>query len=258
MRKRYTAQWHGIRFEDFTTPSSRSFVDEQFFGSFYKLFFERYRNWKELPPEWVILKRQAAEFLKGCIADLNTRILSIGCGIGIIEKYLIEEGYRNLEITEVVQEPLAWIRHFVAPEKIHLGHFPACVQEDGKYDLIYLAGVECLFVQEELIRLLKSVRSHLTGHGLCTVLSWTYEPCGAIHEIRSVAKEVLDISLETLRLGRRGQFFGYSRNRNDFYEALTAAGFIHPKSGLLDKITRWQTFWIEGKMAQVTGHNLKH
>ena len=36
-------------------------------------------------------------------------ILSIGCGIGIIEKNLFENGFSSLEVTDISNDPLKWL-----------------------------------------------------------------------------------------------------------------------------------------------------
>lgn len=246
MRKLYQTQWHGIHFNSFTKMSSIELAGASFYASFYKTFFEKYRNSNELDPSWIKLKNQTKEFLKQHKKmRKESNILSIGCGLGLIEKALIEQGYLGLEVTEVAEEPLKWLYSHISPDNMHVGFFPDCLPCQRLYDFIYLAGVECFFKQEELIRFLKDVRERLLPTGTCLIVSWSFEPKALNKRVITYIKEVVKHFLDKTGIKKRGQFWGYIRNRKEFYEAMSLAGFAQIKDGFLEKKTRWNTYWIE-------------
>ncbi len=248
MRKSFQTEWHGIPFESFTMVSSSKIADGAFYSSFYKSFFQKYRRIGDIDPLWLKLKISTKDFLKQHRKfQKNSRILSIGCGLGIMEKALIEEGYTNIEITEVSQEPLRWVLPYVSKDKIHVGHFPDCMPPDKFYDFVYLSSVEYAFDQAELINLLTSVKKRLSTNGLCLMTSSSFEAAGPLKRILIVSKDIAKSAMDAFRLKSRGQFWGYLRNRRDFYHAMTTAGFKDIRDGFWETNTHWDTYWIEAR-----------
>lgn len=247
MRKIYQKEWHGIRFKDFIGTSSKCLAGANFYGSFYKYFMKKYHGWSDLEPEWLKLKLQTAEFLKGRLpGGKETKILSVGCGLGIIEKSFIESGYADMNVTEVAPEPLAWIRDIIPPHRIFIGFFPQCIPQDRRYDVIYFLGIETFLTRDELIAVLKSARSRLSERGRCVLVSWSSEPADIFNKMVFILKETIKDLLGILHIKDRGQLWGYSRNRNEFLEAVNSAGFSNINDGVIPKINRWDTYWIEG------------
>ena len=44
--------------------------------------------------------------------------------------------FDNIEVTEVSESPLKWIKQYISPSNIHIGYFPDCIKHDNKFDLI--------------------------------------------------------------------------------------------------------------------------
>ncbi len=247
MRRLYQTEWHGIPFKSFTKMDSTKVADPLFYKTFYRVFFQKYKNWNDLSPEWVQLKLQTVEFLKNHHAfKKEGNILSIGCGLGIMEKALIDAGYRNLEITEVLQDSLCWIRPHISPEKIYIGDFQNCIPENCLYQFIYLSCIEYLFNQPQLISFLKSVKARLSPGGCCLQISVSCESMNRTQSIVAALKDITRLALEKLDIRHRGQLWGYLRNRKEFYNAMQVAGFTRINDGFLEKKTQWETYWIEG------------
>ena len=168
--------------------------------------------------------------------------------LGIIEKILLESGYRNLEITEVSEDPLVWLKQEILPDKVHIGNFPDCLPDNRVYDLIYLCSVEYFFNQQELTSMLKKVKARLAAGGKCLLISWSFEDFNLTQRINAALKDSAKFMLEKFGLKPRGQFWGYLRTRKEFREVMRDAGFSGVNDGLLEKKTRWDTYWIEGKV----------
>ncbi|OGW84135.1 MAG: hypothetical protein A2987_00250 [Omnitrophica bacterium RIFCSPLOWO2_01_FULL_45_10] len=247
MRRIYQDEWHGIKFIDFAEVSSRRLADVEFYRSFYKYFLTRYHDWSGLDPEWLSLKLQTAEFLKKKLAGhKDTRILSVGCGLGAIEKSFLESGYIDLDVTEVAPEPLAWIKNFISPDRIFVGTFPQCIPQNKTYDLMLFLGVESFLNQDELITMLKNANRYLSRQGRCILVSWSSEPSDILRNTIFVLKEIIKDFFGILHIRNRGQFWGYSRKRSEFLEAMKLSGFNNIDDGMFVKKTRWDTYWIEG------------
>jgi len=249
MRRFYEKEWHGIPFRSFVKMSAAKIADAPFYEYFYEAFFKKHKRSEDLDPEWLGFKSQAVEFLKQHKKfKKNAAILSIGCGLGTIEKELIEEGYSDLEITEVSKVPLRWLLPYINSEKVHVGFFPNCMAEDKSYDFIYLSSVEYCFDQDQLIDFLKAVSRHLNPGGVCLLISVSLESIEPSKRMRIFVnlKDFIKVILGKIGLREHGQFFGYMRNRGEFHHAMTAAGFKRLNDGLLEKRTRWDAYWIEG------------
>jgi SAM-dependent methyltransferase len=248
MRKIYQNGWHGIVFEEIITISSTQIAGELFYKTFYQEFFNRYRNWDDLNPEWVRLKLQTVELLKDrMVCGKKGKILSIGCGIGIVERALIIAGYENIELTEVSEDPLHWVVSEIPQENIHLGFFPDCIPQGRLYDFIYLLSVEYFFDQQQLIIFLRKVKERLSWKGICLLISYNLEKRDGVPQWFSTIKEITKLVLEKLNMRSRGQFWGYARTRKEFHQAMEAAGFNGIVEGILGKETSWDTYWIEGR-----------
>ena len=113
MKRFYEKEWHGIKFEEFASLSRVALPSGGFYQKFYEIFFERFQSWQDIDLTWRWQKESVAEFLRQKILrGKGGRVLSVGCGIGYIEHYLLESGVdnANVYIHEIVETPLRWIR----------------------------------------------------------------------------------------------------------------------------------------------------
>lgn len=247
MKKMYQREWHGIPLESVAAVSSTRLPDTSFYASFYAVFFKKYSRFEELDPSWVQLKTQTAAFIRQHSKFNNDkRTLSVGCGLGITEKALIDGGGSNIEVTEISPEPLRWLFPYIPSNHVHVGLFPSCLPDNRIYDFVFLPSVDYFFDQPELIAFLKAVRERLSPGGVCLLISWSFEPAVTIQRVLGAVKRMADYVLEKTNMRRRRQFWGYLRNRKDYRSAMEASGFTEVHDGFLEKKTRWDTYWIEG------------
>ncbi len=246
MRKLYQTEWHGIPFASFAEMSSNP-AGADFYERFYAAFFEKYEDWSQLDRKWVLGKLSVADFLinQARIPRIS-RILSIGCGLGIIEKTLIDRGYQGVEVTEISSVPLRWIARQVPEQRIHIGLLPACVPDGSFYDVVFLSAVENCFDAEELVSLLKAVKARLLPGGRCLLFSVSFDyrvkPLRGL--LRKVKAALLLLGITTGLRGPR-QFWGYIRSPLELKEAMRQAGFSEITGGLVDP-AHDDTYWIEG------------
>ena len=107
-RRLFSETWHGIRLEDVARETGLP-PGEIASTHFYEAL---YRRWKTdrfaSDPGWLDGKRRIAELMQETLREFAPAgtVLSIGAGLGLIEQYLIDAGYR-IELQECQGESLA-------------------------------------------------------------------------------------------------------------------------------------------------------
>ena len=87
----WQSEWQNIEFNSLDVPLKLfSRPSSKFYAAFYSELFRKYRSYDELPLEWRKVKRNTAKVISGIISN-TTSVLSVGCGLGFIEKELIEK-----------------------------------------------------------------------------------------------------------------------------------------------------------------------
>lgn len=250
MRRFYQTDWHNIIFSSFSKPSFFKLANSEFYRKFYETFFSIYKNWEQLNAHWLESKTKLADWIAERYKlhkDKPIKILSIGCGLGAVERQLIKKDIFELEITETGNESLAWLAPSLLSGKIHLGYFPDCMPQPKKlYDVIYLSAVDYCFTAKEWVSFLKAIHSYLTPNGRCLVLSASLEPDeNFIQKGLWFLKQYIKGFLGYFRIMNKQpmQFWGYMRSKKDYWNSLSAAGFQHVEDGVVN-----QNYWIEGKM----------
>ena len=155
-----------------------------------------------------MLKNKAAdEINKNLNNSKNSSILSLGAGLGVIEKKLYDFGYKNLYIQEVSKKATIYSREFLEEERFFIGTFPDCINNNYKFDYILLSAIEYLFNDKELENLLFNVRRFMHKKSKLIILSTSIEEESAVFQIKAIIKRVLI----KIRLFDPGQFWGYAR-----------------------------------------------
>jgi SAM-dependent methyltransferase len=247
----YSKEWQGIQFDEFASLSSKRLADGQFYGKFYKAFFDRYRSYDDIDQAWRDQEKLVADFLFRLILNGKSRgrIVSVGCGLGYIEHVLIRSGINPayFDVFEIVETPLRWLRKELPGNNIHVGFIPECLPGNRRYSLIYLASVDYIMDQNELIALLGDLRSRLAPGGRCIVVTASYDGVYGLARIKRTAKEVVKHLLDATGLRPLGQFWGYARNRGEFQFAMNAAGYMDVQDGFI-KSSKEAIYWISGDM----------
>lgn len=249
MKPTFVKKWHGISLSSISDRDKSKLPGKEFYHEFYKEFYRRHQTWEDLDPDWVDHKMNTARFLEGRLPD-NGKTLSIGCGLGIVEKFLLEAGAKNLEIQEISGEPLNWIRSLLLEKDVHVGFFPDCLTSSDVYDFIFLSGVDACFSPDEWVEFLKEIRMKLSGKGKCLVITPTYQDTGLFSSETSLRiKSIIKTILSCLGIYDRGQLMGWRRTKVEFREAMISAGFKNLTDGVLARDALLpHTYWIEGSI----------
>ena len=220
MKKQYQKSWHEINFTDFFDPNQKKVSDVDFYESFYEKFLKVYSSYEDLPASYIENKMPTIKFLCNKISN-KKNILSIGCGLGIIENLIFKELKEAPKIigVEPSNTALTWIQEKnIFP--VYSGYFPLALAEcETKFDYSYARAIEYLFNQEEYIEFLKSVI--LYGIKEFSIISVSPDRRNIDFIVKDWVKEILS----TLGLYERGQFWGYLRTPKDHKTAFIEAGF---------------------------------
>lgn len=242
MLKLYQKSWHSINFCDLKIKISReNLPGDSFYEEFYKKFHEIYDNLDKLDSSWLTLKKiaadQVSEYL-GNSKDLS--ILSIGAGLGIIEKRLFDLGYKNLYIQEVSETATIYSRAFIKSQNIFIGNFPKCINTKDRFDVILLGNIEYLFDDFEFLKLLKDTKKFMHKKSKLIILSWSIEKENIFFKIKYKIKSLLI----NIGLFNPGQFWGYCRKLKELMKLANNAGFKIKVTKLDRNIKPWITGFL--------------
>ena len=255
VRRFYQESWQGIPFTAFSHLSFFHLAGSKFYSTFYEELFRRYASWNDLPETWRHNKRKDARWLAARLREVLARepgretpakVLSIGSGVGFMEKMLLEE---MPELELYVSEPstvgMKWLRQIIPAERIYVGTPPACLPPDVRYDMIYLSAVDYGIPSPGLTRLLAELQAQLLPGGRLFCLSASLlEEDSFIGSFVNAIKIVIRGILHYLGI-RRQQFWGWRRTRDEYRRLFKQAGFKGVRDGWLED--GFETYWIMGE-----------
>lgn len=242
-RKIYSRSWQGIEFKSFAILSKKNIADSKFYDKFYESLFSRYSHYDELDKVWLDQKSEVADFLNDLAAP-NTRLVSIGCGLGFIEANLWSRRNRDLEIhvQDFSEKALKWVSDVIPASNIHGKDWP----HGEEFEVIYLGAIDYALDDISLVSLLKEVKLRLTDNGQIVIVSASfYDDSSYLNIINSNLKDAIKYTLECLGLYDRGQFWGWLRSRNDYRRLLNQAGFKDIDDGFIESSLQ-KTYFIKG------------
>lgn len=260
MRRFYQESWQGIPFTAFSHISFFHLADPKFYATFYEELFRRYQGWNDLPATWRSNKAKDARWLARRIGEVEerqrengerrddgpVRVLSIGSGVGYMEKLLLEElPHVELHVNEPSTVGMRWLRQLIPAERIYIGLPPACLPPDVQYDVIYLSAVDYGIPTRELVHVLEELRSQLAPGGELICLSASLlEEDSFIGSFVNAIKIFIRAILHFLGI-RRQQFWGWRRTQPEYRRLFAQAGFSAISDGFLDD--GFDTYWILGR-----------
>ena len=233
MKKQFQDSWHGIDFNKFIEVSADKVAGQEFYDCFYEEFFKKYKSFLEIPDSYIEKKLLVVvRYLEQKCQSKNS-VLSIGCGIGLIEKLLIDGQKVQTKIIGVEPSRIAikWISKNPKAE-VYNGFFPDVFTDVNlSFDFAYARAIEYIFDQEEYVDFLRSVVDY--GIKEFSIISVS------IHRqaVTDVLKEAVKICLNKINMYNRGQLWGYMRTEKDHRNAFLKAGFQRIHVQKLDRST---------------------
>ncbi|MDR2572892.1 MAG: class I SAM-dependent methyltransferase [Desulfovibrio sp.] len=250
MRRFYQESWQGIPFTAFSHISFFHLAEPRFYAVFYEELFRRYKDWDDLPSIWRANKSKDARWLAERLRARGERtealrVLSIGSGVGYMEKILLDEmPDLELHVNEPSTVGMKWLRRHIPAERIYIGLPPACLPPDVHYDMIYLSTVDYGIRSDEMAHLLADLRTQLAPGGEIVCLSASLlEEDSFIGSLVNTLKIIIRGALHCVGI-RRQQFWGWRRTREEYHSLFLQAGFDDIADGRLDD--GFDTYWIRG------------
>lgn len=233
MEKIWQKEWFGIKFREFTKISERELAGSEFYERFYQKFHERYSCYKELPESWKIQKNQVATDIN-TQAKSKTAILSIGCGIGYVEKLLFEMRGGGVIAIEPSQSAAKWLQDTV---EVKNGYFPHAMQGEH-IDFAYASVIDYAMSDSEYLSFLRQMyKSKIPEFMLVNLLTGC-----RCWDSQSHLKELLKSALSFLKIRSRGQFWGYLRSLEEQISLLKKAGY---DSIMVGQHGNLDTYWLK-------------
>lgn len=252
MRRFYQESWQGIPFTSFSHISFFRLAESRFYSTFYEELFRRYKSWEDLPAVWRRNKDKSADWISRQIdaataseSDSPPRVLSIGSGVGYMEKTLLEQRPDiELHINEPSTVGMKWIRKLLPADRIYIGSPALCIPPDRTFDIVYLSAVDYGIPTRELTRLMEQLASQLTPNGrlLCISASLLQED-SFIGALVNSMKNVIRGMLHYVGI-RKQQFWGWRRTQKEYRALFEHAGLTDIADGILDD--GFESYWIKG------------
>lgn len=226
-------QWQNIYFDKLNVKlSSENLPKSNFYNQLYKKLLEKYNNIESLPKIWLQNKRETAENILKEINN-NQQVLSYGCGIGYIEKTLIElNPTLNLFALDFADNAGNWIKANFS--KIT---FLNKLQNE-KFDLIYLCQLLYALSYSDCIELIKQLSNHLNPNGKILLINFSITPQEngekvVNHTLKDYIKNIIrpfyKKYFQTLNKHSE-QFWGWQRDNKRYFEIAIEANMNILKS----------------------------
>ena len=248
----YQTSWQGIEFSSFSNPSSTSLAGPEFYQAFYEEFFRRYRDWEQLSPTWLKKKERCAGFVLAR-SGVGSKILSVGCGLGVMEHYMrAQEPRHHLFIQEVAPTAWRWVGPEFTADRKFLGSIPACLPSGIQFDMVFLSAVAYALDDDALVGLLAAIRQFLAdAGGECLLISGSVQDMPVtltdraisfVKGLKTFAAGVLDV----FGWRPRGQFWGWIRSQREYQLLMRRAGYREIEDGFIDPANHAH-YWIAGR-----------
>ena len=164
----------------------------------------------------------------------NSSVLSYGCGIGIIEKFIVEKrNDLNLDCFNFSDVASKWLKR-------DLSHIYFTAEHKGlkKYDNIFMVQLLYAMDDSEAIKLLKKIKYFLKENGRVIICNTSLKMSENDKNIKSsITEGLIDFFKNLLRptfyfLFKKNtiQFWGFKRDKKSYEIILKKAGFINDKS----------------------------
>ena len=237
--KYYQNEWHDIKFNTFWNNSRKDLASELFYEKFYINFFKKYKSYDDLDKEWIKRKNNIANWLLGEI-DEKSKVLSVGSGIGIIEKYIFERDTKKIDLHLHDLSPIAqkWIKGIIPKEKIHTGE-----NIPKGFDFVILTSLDYCFSNRDLINFLKRLKKTLNNNGKVIIISASYSGESKLKPVRFF-REKINLLKEKLGIKETGQFWGWMRSREEYREIMIETFKSNYKDGFISVTNQKEVYWI--------------
>lgn len=209
----------GVKLSCIRQPSSN------FYSAFYAEVFRIYNSFSDLPMDWLEEKKETALGVSKIIGDID-RVLSIGCGLGAIEKFLVEAN-SSLEIDafDFASTARKWVSDIDGIQPLE------SLEDSIQYRLIYSTQLLYAMSDNELVAFAKFISKHLKDNGRFLTVDTSLVPSenGVDITIKKFDSFKRFISLASviyhLFSGKGVQLWGWNRDNIELISIFEKNGF---------------------------------
>ena len=225
--KVYENKWHDIPFDKLKVNlTSSKKASLEFYNNFYERFFLLYNGYNELSKEWLKGKIGVAKIIEKKLS-IGSDVLSYGCGIGFIEKYIAEiRDDIKLDCYDYSTNASKWIKN---QKRIN---FITDVKKLKKYDTIFMVELLYSFNNEEILQLLNNLKKLLNKNGQIIISNTSLKPRenGLVEKniITQIYKFIKDHTRPfyfSLFKNKKIQFWGYQRDKQEYEKLFYLSGY---------------------------------
>jgi SAM-dependent methyltransferase len=176
----YQTHWHGIALEEIYKEIGGE-ADIKNNAIIYDWFYTKLNDGScTIEPQFIAFRQTVSQWLEKIMKGLSiqphdSRILSVGAGLGYIEAPLIEKGY-DIIIQECQSKSLEYIEKLIPSQKICFINSPDLTEIKGEsFDFVYAYGV-CYSLSPEILEsfLMQISRVLIPGGMLCIAGDGSY------------------------------------------------------------------------------------
>lgn len=167
----YQSEWQDIKFININTSKSVfHFPSSDFYSAFYSELFKRYDSFNELPTKWKNAKKEiAGEIVK--LLKFNKDALSIGCGLGFIEKEIVNSlPELHIDAYDYASNANKWLLDIKRVKSLN------SLNRNYKYKFIYCTELLYALRESEISELAKFIKKHLDIGGVFLTVDTSLNP----------------------------------------------------------------------------------
>lgn len=218
----WESEWHGINFRDIGTSTSiYSRAGTEFYDELYSVLFQRYDSFELMPSEWRSQKLSVADEIRKLHVK-NSSILSIGCGIGFIEKALCnDKNISSIDVFDSSQIAVSWLK---SEEKITI---LTDLEGQSRYDFLFCVQLGYSMTDRELQSFAKVVRAKMKADGCFLTVDTSPIPAenGVHRRPEIVGKTFMRLARNAATRERKYQFWGWLRDNERVAKIFASCGF---------------------------------
>jgi SAM-dependent methyltransferase len=230
----YQDRWQGIWLCELPGATRSHVAGRECYRTFYESLLSRHA---ELASDWIAQKQNigrwlATVLLKPLGAPETLRVLSVGAGLGVMEGWLWDQGYR-VDVLECEEHSLLSLkqRH---PELARIMGDARCIPcRSGIYDLVYMSAVDYCFDRIQYGGVLREAQRLLKPGGRVACICLSNLSLKGL--IKGAAKSFLNGVVMQSAERERKVLWGYQRTVGEHVSAGRKAGLACESVSLFDR-----------------------
>lgn len=211
-RLMWDLEWQKIKFASLNCPLhffKRPTSD--FYSKFYSELFRQYESYDALPSEWLAEKSQTAIEINKLLSE-DLRILSVGSGVGFIEKTLVSLSPKiSIDSYDFSDSASRWLT------KVNGVNLLNSLDKNLKYDFIFCTQLLYALSDKEILEFAEFVKSKLKTNGRfltvdTSLIKTENGGVGNKQSLSSLFKNLLRPTYLLIFKRKKAQFWGWQRD----------------------------------------------